>query len=249
MKAIILAAGRGSRMGSLTDNLPKCRTRFFGKELIEWQLDALTHEKINEKAIITGYLSNTFKFDVQYFRNPDWAISNMVRTLTYAADWSKESTTIISYSDIVYSPLAIDLFVNSNEGTDISLLYDPDWRNLWELRFENPLDDAETFTHTNGILTGIGEKTDSIDKIQGQFMGLIKITPRGWILLQEYLNNLTIEEINKLDCTSLIKNLLKMGVQIGLTPIKDQWFELDSEEDLNLYLKHAHKNDIFKKLI
>ena len=34
MKGIILAAGRGSRMGTLTKNLPKCRTRLHGKELI-----------------------------------------------------------------------------------------------------------------------------------------------------------------------------------------------------------------------
>ena len=67
MKGIILAAGRGSRMGSLTSNLPKCRTLLFGKELIQWQLEALRKASIEEIAIIRGYLSETFDFNLKYF--------------------------------------------------------------------------------------------------------------------------------------------------------------------------------------
>ena len=61
MKAIILAAGRGSRMGNLTTKLPKCMTVLFNKKLIEWQFLSLTHTSISEIGIVTGYLKNTFK--------------------------------------------------------------------------------------------------------------------------------------------------------------------------------------------
>ena len=62
MKAIILAAGRGSRMGALTNNLPKCRTLLFNKQLIEWQFLSLDNRAISEIGIVTGYLKETFNF-------------------------------------------------------------------------------------------------------------------------------------------------------------------------------------------
>ena len=65
MRAIILAAGRGSRMGSLTSSLPKCRTIFKGKELIEWQMESLSKSGINEIAIVRGYLADTFNFNLK----------------------------------------------------------------------------------------------------------------------------------------------------------------------------------------
>ena len=41
MKGIILAAGRGSRMGVLTDERPKCLTVLAGRTLLEWQIEAM----------------------------------------------------------------------------------------------------------------------------------------------------------------------------------------------------------------
>ena len=58
MKTIILAAGRGSRMGNLTDEKPKCLLEVFGKPLIEHQIEALTKGGIEDIAIVTGYKVN-----------------------------------------------------------------------------------------------------------------------------------------------------------------------------------------------
>ena len=109
MKGIILAAGRGSRMGDLTSNLPKCRTVIFGKELIQWQLDALTSAGVEDISIVRGYLNKTFEFKVNYFDNKRWADTNMVSTLISANKWLKAETNIISYADIVYSKSSISM--------------------------------------------------------------------------------------------------------------------------------------------
>ena len=55
MKAIILAAGRGSRMKNLTDEKPKCLAKLRGKPLLEWQLTSLREAGIEDIAIVTGY--------------------------------------------------------------------------------------------------------------------------------------------------------------------------------------------------
>ena len=66
MKAIILAAGRGSRMGNLTAKHPKCMTVLFNKKLIEWQFLSLNHTSISEIGIVTGYLKThlNIKIDI-----------------------------------------------------------------------------------------------------------------------------------------------------------------------------------------
>ena len=55
MKAIILAAGRGSRMCQLTEEQPKCLTKLAGKSLLEWQQEALKATGIQEIVVVGGY--------------------------------------------------------------------------------------------------------------------------------------------------------------------------------------------------
>ena len=76
-KAIILAAGRGSRMNSLTEALPKCRTVLHGKELIQWQMQALEAGGVDDVGVVRGYLAETFEPNTVFFENPRWAESNM----------------------------------------------------------------------------------------------------------------------------------------------------------------------------
>ena len=55
MKAIILSAGQGSRLGHLTDDRPKCLIEFGGKSLLDWQLDTLAANGVDEVVVVTGF--------------------------------------------------------------------------------------------------------------------------------------------------------------------------------------------------
>ena len=55
MKAIILAAGQGSRLGHLTDDRPKCLIEFGGRSLLDRQLDTLALNGIAEAVVVTGF--------------------------------------------------------------------------------------------------------------------------------------------------------------------------------------------------
>ena len=233
IKGIILADGRGSRMGSLTSDLPKCRTVLHGKELIYWQLDALKKASIDEVAIIRGYLSETFEFDLKYFENKRWSETNMVGSLLSASSWLQSNTCITSYSDIVYSSDAVRRLINSSG--DIVITYDPKWKELWNKRFKDPLSDAETFKLEGNRVIEIGQKSSSADEIEGQYMGLVKYTPAGWSEVSNYLKQLSQAEVDKLDMTKLLQNLIKNDVVINAVSIQDKWFEVDSESDLNVY--------------
>ena len=55
MKAIILSAGQGSRLGHLTDDRPKCLIEFGGRTLLDRQLDALEANGVHEVVVVTGF--------------------------------------------------------------------------------------------------------------------------------------------------------------------------------------------------
>ena len=55
MKAIILSAGQGSRLGHLTDDRPKCLIEFNGRSLLDRQLDTLAANGVDEAVVVTGF--------------------------------------------------------------------------------------------------------------------------------------------------------------------------------------------------
>tara|TARA_B100000925_G_C21999732_1_gene470665 strand:- start:210 stop:953 length:744 start_codon:yes stop_codon:yes gene_type:complete len=246
MRALILAAGRGSRMGDLTSKLPKCRTIFFGKELINWQIDSLKEAGLDELGIITGYLKETFNHEATYFTNKRWSETNMVMTLMEAAEWLENYDCIISYSDICYSSDAVKRLMHTN--ADIAISYDPDWLNLWKIRMEDPLSDAETFKmDENKNLVEIGKKTDRLSDISGQFMGLIRITPNGYRAIKNLIQSRSRKEQDRMDFTSLLNLMIQNNFKVATTPIADQWYEVDTESDLKAYEKWRSVDDVFNK--
>jgi choline kinase len=55
MKAIILSAGQGSRLGHLVDDRPKCLIDFSGRTLLDRQLNTLAANGVNEAVVVTGF--------------------------------------------------------------------------------------------------------------------------------------------------------------------------------------------------
>ena len=108
MKAIILAAGRGSRMKNLTDDQPKCLVEMRGKPLLDWQLTALREAGVDQIAIVTGYKGELLMGrGLVEFHNSRWAETNVVSSLACARDWLQAEPCIVSYSDIFYSAQAV----------------------------------------------------------------------------------------------------------------------------------------------
>jgi len=230
MKAVILAAGRGSRMGDLTEERPKCLVEFRGKSLIEWQLSALRQAGIEEICIVTGYKRELLSsLSLVEFHNPRWFETNMVFSLAQAHEWLASDECVISYSDIFYTKDSIERLKTAK--SDLAITYDPNWFDLWSRRFENPLDDAESFLQKNGKLIEIGKKTKNLEEVQGQYMGLLKFTPEGWLNIKSYLEEISLE-MDMLDMTSLLSTILDRKGFVQTIEISEEWHEFDSLNDV-----------------
>jgi choline kinase len=244
MRAVILAAGRGSRLGPHTEDRPKCLVELADKPLIQRQIAALRGGGVSSIGIVRGYLAN--KIDIQdttYFENPRWAETNMVMSLVAAAPWLRSDSVVISYADIFYGRYIVrDLAASSG---DLVVAYDRDWRSLWARRFDDPLSDAETFrTDARGNLIDIGRRTTDINDIQGQYMGLLKFTPEGWRAVEAVLASVDQKTRDAMDMTTLLRRLLGTGFPIGTLGITGQWGEIDSSGDLELYEKMIREGEL-----
>jgi L-glutamine-phosphate cytidylyltransferase len=232
-RGIILAAGRGSRLGHETDDRPKCLVSLGGRTLLEWQLAALAAAGLDRIVVVGGYRSELLSGDYEVVRNERWASTSVMGTLAKAGEWLAREDSIVSYSDIVYHPDHVRRLLLS-EG-DIAITYDSAWKALWTERFERPLSDAETFSQQNGRLIDIGAPAQSLADIGGQFMGLLRVTPRGWSQISECWAALSAAEQDRLDMTSMLSRLLRAGIPVRAVAVEGRWCEVDSDKDLALY--------------
>lgn len=236
--AVILAAGRGSRMNELTAQRPKCLLELAGKTLLEWQQKALHEAGVGQILVVRGYLADRVTGEFATVENENWQNSNMLSSLLCAGPFAREAFArgvdriIVSYSDIVYCADHVRRLLANPEH--IAICYDEKWAALWHLRFVNVLDDAETFRQRNGLLLEIGGKTDNMARIGGQYMGLLNFDSQGWNILEQTCAQLG-ETTAKTDMTAFLRHLLAAGVSIGVTPVQGKWCEADNGEDLAKY--------------
>jgi len=239
--ALILAAGRGSRMNALTENKPKCLLELNKKPLLSWQLEALNAAGLNNITVVTGYKQALLTGDFNKIHNDNWQSTNMVQSLLCALPSFIDKTVIIAYSDIVYSSKHVQALMTNK--ADIAITYDTKWKELWTLRNDNPLSDAETFKEQDGKLLEIGAKPQSLNDVQGQYMGLLQFSAKGIQYILELTKNMKKEELDKLDMTSLLSKLLANNVTIHAVPINGGWCECDTENDIKLYEQQLLKGD------
>lgn len=235
MHAVILAAGRGSRMGEVTADQPKCLIELAGKPLLRWQEEALRAAGVTQIGVVRGYRAEQIVLPgATFFENSQWEQTGMVRSLLCAEEWLRKELCLVAYGDIVYHADVARMLLRMHHP--IAIAYDLLWRELWESRFSDPLADAETFrVDEYGYLQEIGRRPRSLWEVEGQYMGLLRFTPNGWDSLRNVLDRLSPEEIDRLDMTSLLRQALSAGVRIGTAPQYGRWVEADSASDLLLY--------------
>jgi len=235
MRAIILAAGRGSRMGSLTEDAPKCLVPFRGRALLEWQIEALARQNISEIAIITGYKREALqRYGLVEFHNPRWFETNMVYSLAQAAEWLLAGSCVVSYSDLYYTADALKPLVSC--VAPLAIAYDPNWLSLWRARFEDPLDDAESFRlGKNGEVLEIGGKPRSQEEIEGQYMGLLRFSPVAWQETVRIVDQLPEEQRDGVHMTATLQRIIQAGrVHVTAVPYLGEWYEFDAASDLSV---------------
>ena len=167
MKMIILAAGEGTRLRPLTENIPKCMVKFKGKPIIEYILEAAYNSGITDVTIVDGYKSDVLQKHlnnkrVNFLTNKKYETTNMLSTL-FCAKKIMNDDIIISYADIIYKKEILESLIAAKNFFNVVI--DTEWKKLWSLRMEDPLSDLETLKIKDNKIIELGKKTNSYDNI------------------------------------------------------------------------------------
>lgn len=106
-QAVILAAGRGSRLAGAIRNRPKCLAGVGGVALIERQLSLLAAAGIGDVAVVTGYRADAVRKVVgaraTFIHNPAWAVTNSLCSLHLCKDWVRGAFIVLN-CDVLFDP-------------------------------------------------------------------------------------------------------------------------------------------------
>ena len=120
-KAIILAAGEGSRLRPYTEDRPKCLVEVDGKSLLNRQLEVLKSEAIDPIILIGGYRAHMLhRPGLELRRNERYAETNMVWTL-FSAEEDLQDTVLLCYGDIVYSRDILRAMLDSQAEISVAI--------------------------------------------------------------------------------------------------------------------------------
>jgi len=240
IKAIIIAAGLGSRLNEYTKALPKCMLKFGNSTLLEMQLDTYRECGINNISVIRGYKKEKINYEgINYYENTDYQNNNILNSLFYA-DEQIFGNVIVSYSDILFDSIVVKRLLESH--ADISIVVDIDWRGYYAERKDHPIDEAEkVIFDANNKVIKIGKVVTSKEDVYGEFIGMMKLSPRGAEIIKLHFNRAKqifwdrpfqrAETFQKAYITDLIQDMVDLGMSIHCVIIEKGWKEIDTVED------------------
>lgn len=226
MKALILAAGFGSRLSPITDHLPKSLVKVNGIPILIKQIENLYEYNITDITIVSGYkadiLENTIHHlypDVNIIESVDYAITNNM----YSAYLAKD---VIEYNDF--------LMMNADVFYDSSVI-----KSLLEFEFPNAIvvdigryiDESMKVVEEDGKLVEIS-KTVSPNKALGCSIDVYKFSAEGGKAFFEKCSEY-IEQKKEIKLWSevALNDILKV-TEFRACPLIGRWFEIDNHDDL-----------------
>lgn len=248
MKAIIVAAGRGRRLGPETDAIPKCMVRVAGKPILHHQLAALAAAGVDDVVIVRGYHGDRIAPPaggppVRFVDNPAWAENNILTSLFYA-EAEMATGFVFSYSDIVFAPEHARRVVAS--PGPIALIVDRRWRDAYEGRTQHPVSEAELARVTDSgqgpVVTRVGKRLVAEAEAAGEFTGLARFTAEGAAALAEVWRLALARgptapfgaaaSLNNAYLSDGLNAATERGATMRAVLVDGGWREIDTEQDL-----------------
>ena len=230
MRAIILAAGRGSRLLPLTENLPKCLLAVGDTTVLSLQLDTLEAAGVDEAIVITGFMAGSVEAEVadrqgsmrvQTLFNPFYQVADNLASCWMARAFMDDDFLLINGDTLIEPALAKKVVESPQNNIQVTIDKKPEYDS----------DDMKV-TLDGTTLTAIG-KTLSAEETNGESIGFLRFMGDGPKLFRDKLHQMmrtgdgvgawflsTIDALAKTDTVDATYSIE------GMT-----WAELDTMED------------------
>jgi L-glutamine-phosphate cytidylyltransferase len=240
MKAIIVAAGMGSRLAPYTDDRPKTLVEINGKSILARQVDAYRAAGVTDLSIVRGYMKELIQIPgARTFDNDQYRDNNILVSLFYA-EAAMEGGFLFSYSDIVFRPEVVRVALET-EG-DFALVIDRRWSEAYVGRQHHPVEEGEVARVEDGRVTVVGKKTVPPAEASGEFIGLARFSAAAVDKLRARYHERRRQlwgqpygrapKFEKAYLTDLLNDLIDGGEVMRPAFIDGGWREIDTVEDL-----------------
>ena len=175
MKAIILSAGQGSRLGHLTTDRPKCLIEFGGKTLLDWQLDTLAANGIEEAVVVTGFRDDQIEASlerrsggpiVRTIYNPFYKVADNLGSLYVAREELAGDCLVWNGDTLVSKALMARVLGNDRQGICVTV----DRKDRYD-------DDDMKVVEQGGKLKAIGKRISEC--VNAESIGLLAFRGGG----------------------------------------------------------------------
>lgn len=230
MKAIILAAGVGSRLRPITNEVPKCLVEVNDKSIIEYQIEGYLEAGINQFIILTGYLDTklvkflTRKYpniDFKFIHNKDYEITNNMFSLYLAKDYVGDEF-VMSNADVVFSKDMVKHLIERKEDSLIAVDKD------------NYNEESMKIVVENNKVLSISKQIEK-ELSYGTSIDLYKFNKDAKKAMFDEIDRIINGEKNLNSWTEVALNNILDKVEFNPLNINDRfWYEIDNHEDLKI---------------
>jgi phosphoenolpyruvate phosphomutase len=242
--AVILAATRGRGLEAVTEDRPKVMLPIAGKPLLRWLVDGFKKENINDIMVVGGYRAESIDTaGIKLVVNERYAETGELASLACAI-YAAVSETVISYGDLMFRSYVLRDLVES--AADFTVVIDSspaaaNNRTVRDFAHCSRGDDRGLFG-TPVLLTGIaGDSAGEGEPAQGRWIGMLKVSRHGLMLLKAVLSELRLrEDFDALDLPALLNQLIADGVAIEVIYVHGHWRGVNDLEEFHRAADFAH---------
>ena len=242
MRAIILAAGSGLRLGQHTKDIPKALLDLNGKSILERQISLLREHGVDEIFVVTGYQREKHVLkDIEYVFNPRYSETEQLASMMVARTKIFDDVLVI-FGDIVFDSQILQQILASND--DIAIAIDLNWEKSYDERPDNPKSLADKVMINQEKILRISANVTPLDmKNQqiGEFLGVIKLSGKGSKIMIKKYEELEsshkgkfhdADSLEKAKLVDILQELIDSKIDIHSISITGKWCEIDTPKDL-----------------
>lgn len=226
MKAVILAAGLGSRLRPITDEVPKCMVPVNGIRIIDKQIDNLVRSGVNDIFVVSGYKSEILEAHlkknwpfVKMVTNERYAETNNMYSLFLVRDYVCGQEFLLMNGDVYFDQ---DIVVGMLKGDDISKI---------ACDRSQYLEESMKITIDNEKVNHISKKISEADHFAVS-IDVYRVSEKDSKTLFREVEDTILNRKDENSWTEVA--LDKVFDKTNFYPyiIKDRWFEIDNHDDL-----------------
>lgn len=232
MKALILAAGRGTRISRYLGGDPKCTVNIGGKALIQYTVELLQSFGITDIAVVLGYRKHVIRealvgYNVSFFENPFFDVTNSIASAWFSRDFLEGDDLLIMNGDVYLDRDLLPHILNTSPDRTPLLFADETRREEADYKFY----------YQNGILLKYGKELVGND-ITGEYIGVARLDKDFLPLFRQKLLSMIDEQKHSVWWENVLYEMShQSNVYVENTNGKF-WAEVDYVEDYERILAH-----------